>query len=63
MGSLSEAFEEGFYWVVLGQNPPETAYWGRGKWWLCGESRPWQPDAVSVVSNRLVFRPKLLPVA
>ena len=21
---------EGFYWVVLGQNPPEIAYWERG---------------------------------
>jgi hypothetical protein len=24
--------EEGFYWVVLGQNPPEIAYWERGEW-------------------------------
>jgi hypothetical protein len=22
--------EEGFDWVVLGQNPPEIAYWERG---------------------------------
>jgi hypothetical protein len=22
--------EEGFYWVVLGQNPPEITYWERG---------------------------------
>jgi hypothetical protein len=22
-----EAREEGFYWVILGQNPPEIAYW------------------------------------
>ena len=27
-----EAREEGFYWVVLGQNPPEIAYWERGHW-------------------------------
>ena len=32
MDSLTEAFEEGFYWVVLGQNPPEIAYWERGEW-------------------------------
>ena len=42
MDSLSEAHEEGFYWIVLGQNPPEIAYWERGKWWRCGESHPWQ---------------------
>jgi hypothetical protein len=24
-----EAREEGFYWVVLGQNPPEIAYWAQ----------------------------------
>jgi hypothetical protein len=22
---------EGFYWAVLGQNPPEIAYWERGE--------------------------------
>ena len=49
--------EQGFYWVVLGQNPPEIAHWERGEWWLCGEDRPWQPEAVTVASNRLVFRP------
>jgi hypothetical protein len=26
----TEPRPEGFYWVVLGQNPPEIAYWGRG---------------------------------
>ena len=63
MDSQSVVLDEGFYWVVLGQNPPEIAYWERGEWWLCGESRPWQPDAVTVVGDRLAFRPKLLPVA
>ena len=38
--------------MVLGQNPPEIAYWERGQWWLCGEDRPWQPEAVTVASNR-----------
>ena len=58
-----EPREEGFYWVVLGQNPPEIAYWERGEWWLCGEDRPWQPEAVTVASDRLVFKPRLSPVA
>jgi hypothetical protein len=31
-----EAREEGFYWVILGRNPPEIAYWERGEWWLAG---------------------------
>jgi hypothetical protein len=34
-----EAREEGFYWVILGQNSPEIAYWERGEWWLCGADR------------------------
>ena len=55
--------EQGFYWVVLGQNPPEIAHWERGEWWLCGEDRPWQPEAVTVASDRLVFRPPLASVA
>ena len=58
-----EARAEGFYRVVLGQNPPEIAYWERGEWWLAGDPRPWQPDAVTAVSGRLVFRPRLVAVA
>jgi hypothetical protein len=27
MSDDPSAREEGFYWVVLGQNPPEIAYW------------------------------------
>ena len=54
---------EGFYWVILGQNPPEIAYWERGEWWLAGDAKPWHPDAVAVVSGRLVFAPRLKPVA
>jgi hypothetical protein len=38
--------------VVLGQNPPEIAYWERGKWWLAAVARPWQPDAVNVLSEQ-----------
>jgi hypothetical protein len=25
---IAEVRQEGFYWVILGQNPPEIAYWG-----------------------------------
>ena len=28
MSDGPEIRDEGFYWVVLGQNPPEIAYWG-----------------------------------
>jgi hypothetical protein len=31
--------------------------------WLAGNAAPWQPDAVTVVSERLVFKPRLAPVA
>jgi hypothetical protein len=59
----TEARPEGFYWVVLGQNPPEIAYWERGEWWLAGDPKPWHPEAVTVVSDRLAFKPRLVPVA
>ena len=54
---------EGFCWVVLGQNPPEVAYSERGEWWLAGDAKPWQAEAVTVVSDRLMYRPPLKPVA
>ena len=28
--ATTEVRQEGFYWVILGQNPPEIAYWERG---------------------------------
>ena len=31
MSDDPNAREEGFYWVELGQNPPEIAYWERGE--------------------------------
>ena len=40
MSDDPNAREEGFYWVVLGQNPPEIAYWERGEWWLAGDAKP-----------------------
>ena len=58
-----EARKEGFYWVILGQNPPEVAFWERGQWWLAGYYRSWHADAVTVASDRLVFKPRLVPVA
>jgi hypothetical protein len=48
---------------VLGNKPPEIAYWERGEWLLAGDGRPWRTDAVTVVSERLVFKPRLAPVA
>jgi hypothetical protein len=58
--ATTEARPEGFYWVILGQNPPEIAY-NRGEWWLAGDAKPWHP--VMVASDRLVFKPRLTPVA
>jgi hypothetical protein len=29
MSDAQEVREEGFCWVILGQNPPEIAYWER----------------------------------
>jgi hypothetical protein len=61
--AITEARREGFYLVVLGRNPPEIAYWERGEWWLAGDPKPWRQEAVNVVSDRLVFKPRLVPVA
>jgi hypothetical protein len=61
--STTKAQQEGFYWVILGQNPPEIGYWERGEWWLAGDAKPWQPEAVTVASDRLAFAPRLTPVA
>jgi hypothetical protein len=60
--ATTEVRQEGFYWVILGQNPPEIAYWERGEWWLTGDPKPWHPEAVTVVSERLVFKPRLAAV-
>ena len=59
----TEARSEGFYWVVLGQSPPEVACWARGEWWLTGDTTPRSPATVIPVSGRLVFKPRLVPVA
>jgi hypothetical protein len=61
--SDAQEVEEGFYWVILSQNPPEIAYWERGEWWLAGDAKPWQPGAATVASHRLLFKPRLTPVA
>jgi hypothetical protein len=59
----TEARLEGFYRVIPGQNPPEILCWERGEWWLARDPKPWQPEAVTTVSERLVFKPPLAPVA
>jgi hypothetical protein len=61
--ATTEARLAGFYWVLLGKNLPEIAYWERGEWWLVGNSKPWHPDAMTAISDRLVFKPRLAPVA
>lgn len=61
--ATTEAQLEGFYWVILGQSPPVIAYWKRGEWWLAGDTKPWRPEVATVVSERLVFKPRLAPVA
>ncbi len=35
----------------------------RGEWWLSGNARPWQSDAVNVLSDKLVFKPRSTPIA
>ena len=60
---ITKARLEGLYWVILGKNPPKIAYWERGEWWLAGDLKPWHLEAVTVVSDRLVFKPRLVPVA
>ena len=51
--------------LLLGRARPESeiAYWERGEWWLSGDPKPWQPEAMTVAPDRLVFRPRLVPVA
>jgi hypothetical protein len=56
---MSTDREPGYYWVRLGHNPPEIACLQDGEWWLCGNEKPWLPEAVEVLSERLVMRPKL----
>ena len=45
---------EGFYWVIVGQNAPEIAYWKCGEWWFAGNARPSRAEAVTVCSDRVV---------
>jgi len=61
-GHDREIRRPGFYWVRLGHNPPEIACWQGGEWVLCGDEKPWLPDAVEVISERLALGPKLVVV-
>jgi hypothetical protein len=42
--ATTEVRLEGFYWVILGRNQSEIAYWERGEWWLAGDAKPWHPE-------------------
>ena len=64
MSDDPNAREEGR--LLLGDARPEPAgdrHWERGEWWLAGDAKPWQPDAVDVLSDKLVFKPLPTPVA
>jgi hypothetical protein len=50
MIGAKEARVEGFYWLVLGQNPPESG----GGWPVTRGPR--QTEAVTVASGRLAFQ-------
>ena len=59
--ATTEARLEGFYWVILGQNPlrsPTGSVASGGS----PMSLAWQPDAMTVLSDKLVFRPRSTPV-
>ena len=43
---------------MLGRNPPEIAYCERASGGWPPMPHPWQPAAVIVVSERLVFKPQ-----
>ena len=47
------------YWGGQGRQPLSDQQL-RGEWWLAGDA---QSEAVTVVSERLVFKPRLTPVA
>jgi hypothetical protein len=49
--------------TMLGANPPEIGFWNGEEWWFVGDLTPKRPDAVTVVSDRLVFKPRLTTVA
>lgn len=52
--------------LLLGDPRPEPArgrLLGGGAWWLIGNDTPWRADAVTVLSDRLVFRPHPVLVA
>ena len=34
----------------------EIPYWEQGEWWLAGDAKPWQPDAVNVAGVGLTDR-------
>jgi hypothetical protein len=64
MSDDPNAREEGFYWVgCSAKTRRRSPTWERGEWWLASDARPGQPDAVSVLSDKLVFRLRLTRIA
>jgi hypothetical protein len=49
--------------MVLGKHLPEVACGERGEFWIVGHAKLWQRDAVTVVGEWPMFRPRLAPVA
>ena len=43
--------------MILGQHPPEIAYWGARGMVVGGRGEAGHPEALTVVSDRLVFKP------
>ena len=54
-GTAPAAREPGFYWIKLGHNMPEVAYFFDGVWWLSGADCPWDCSGVQPLSGRLKF--------
>jgi hypothetical protein len=40
------------------RSEPARGRWERGEWWLAGDAKPSQPEAATVISDRLIFRPR-----
>jgi len=46
-------------YVTLPRRVKSDRLLGAREWWLASDSKPWHPEAVTVVSDRLVFKPRL----
>jgi hypothetical protein len=59
MIGTKETRAEGFYWLVLSQNPPEVG----DRRVVAATRGPWQTEAVTVAGGRPVFKQHLAAVA